>query len=71
MGIYATTNGPLFGMCFPAECTADNINGMSKPKIVLLHLIADNYALVMERFNSHEAAPENSTRYISTCKTQS
>ena len=30
MGVYAATNGPLIGMCFPAECTANNINGMSK-----------------------------------------
>ena len=29
MGIYAVSNGPLVGMCFPAECSADNINGIS------------------------------------------
>ena len=39
MGIYASTNGPLFGMCFPAECTADNINGMSRQTKTLLHSI--------------------------------
>jgi hypothetical protein len=46
MGVYAAangppigTNGPLFGMCFPAECTADNINGMSRQKKTLIYLI--------------------------------
>ena len=30
MGVYAAANGPLIGMCFPAECTPGNINGLPK-----------------------------------------
>ena len=26
MGLYAASNSPVIGMCFPEECSADNIN---------------------------------------------